>query len=127
MQETKHIVTNISVAVKISSLVADDTAYAGFNFDFILKTKVYLQTGGDHLRPTYQPSVKLWLFQNSFAKWMLVFHVQPVSIKICGNDLKLLKNGMLLTNSDLSKINISSLITSQTKVAQKILKIFRMG
>ena len=61
---------------------------------------------------------------------MLVFHVQPVSIKICGNDLKLLKNGMLLTNSDLSKINILSLFeneTLQTKVAQNFFKIYLMG
>ena len=33
-------VTSIIVAVKISSLVADDTAYAGLSFDFIFQTEV---------------------------------------------------------------------------------------
>ena len=65
-------------------------------------------------------------FQNLSVK-MLEFHVHLVSIKTCGNDLKLLKNGMLLTSVALNKYNHFAFVSEFIRDSDKSSRIKNFG
>ena len=121
--------------VKISSQVADDKAHEYYSFYCFSRQKAQKSEFLNQIGALNYPEAPIprravrgsitylvhFKIQSSFVKWMLEFHVHLVLIKTCGHDLKLLKNGMLLTNLTFNKNNHSFFVFYCIQLFSKII------